>query len=519
MMMLIAGFISLLYGVVDSYIEQSIGILPLAVFVAGLCLLVIVFWKKGGVHFSSFDLGQFKKIVFVVTSVVCCCGLWLGINYFAYKLPWQWDVTREKQHTLSMSTVDLVKNMDKEVKLTALFVGDAPKYLEDLFKEYTKTSHGKVTGEIVDPVEQISYAAQFGNVINAQEHKVIIVSGKQRREVDFTKTSLSEEQLTNAILRVMRPMGYAYFLTGHGELNIENKEGQGLSILAQLLDSNNFSSKDLMLGVARKVPLDCSVLIIAGPKSNLTKQEDQLIKEYLKKGGRVLFLVENVIVTTLDKPLRSEELHMNPSMNEILNDWGINVEEDVVVDLANHVGEDVGSPATKNYIKHKAITEGLDYTFYVRPRSISVLNDRRSTIKLAPIVLTASSKEKSWGETNRMLQVHYDEGVDTPGPVPIAYAAWEGKQQDGLSDMRLIVFTDADFLSNEYIEQYNNAKMGLNVINWLAETDYKVLVHQKNIKVERLDLTSKQKRIVASILFLMPVFIAFVGMVVWMKGR
>ena len=133
-----------------------------------------------------------------------------------------------------------------------------------------------------------------------------------------------------------------------------------------------------------------------------------------------MFLIENVIVTTPDNPLTMEEFGKNPSLNEILNLWGLNVNADVVVDLVNHVGEDVGSPATKNYGKHKALTEGLDYTFYLRPRSISVLSNVRSTIKQAPIVMTAS-KEQSWGETDRTLRVHFDEIVDTPGPVPIAY--------------------------------------------------------------------------------------------------
>lgn len=194
----------------------------------------------------------------------------------------------------------------------------------------------------------------------------------------------------------------------------------------------------------------------------------------------------------------------------------MNVGTDIVVDLNSHVGDDVGSPATKNYMLHKAITEGLDYTFYVRPRSISVLKDRRPVIKLAPIVMTAS-KGKSWGETNRTLDVHFDEGVDTPGPVAISYVIFEEKKADERSDTRIIVFTDADFLTNAYLNQYSNAAMGLNIVNWLSELDYHVFLDQKEIKVERLDLTSKQRRMIVSILFLIPIFIALCGMLVWLR--
>ncbi|MBF0505094.1 MAG: GldG family protein [Candidatus Omnitrophica bacterium] len=467
---------------------------------------------------NPWNFFQFKKAAFVFVCVVLSFCLWLGINYFAYLLPWQWDVTRAKQHTLRAGTCAVIKNLKQDVKLTAFFAGSPPKYLEDLFKEYTKVSHGKITTEIIDPIEQIGYAAQFGNVINVKEHKVFVSSGRQKKEIDFTESPLSQEQLTNAIVRVNEGKRRVYFLTGHGEYDIESKDDQGLNTLTRLLDSNNFESSRLMLAVAGEIPKDCSVLIIAGPRNYLTKQENEIIEAYLEKGGRALFLVENVIVTTPDKPLTPEEVGKNPSLNEILNQWGLYVEADVVVDLVSHAGQDVGSPATKNYVKHEALTKGLDYTFYVRPRSISVLKEHRSTIKLAPIVLTASTKE-SWGESDRTLKVHFDETKDRPGPVPIAYVVFEDKKTGDLADTRLIVFTDADFLSNAYIDQYSNAQIGLNVINWLAQTDYKVFVDQEKIKVERLDLTSQQKHIIALILFFMPVLIALAGIMVWLKSR
>ena len=167
-------------------------------------------------------------------------------------------------------------------------------------------------------------------------------------------------------------------------------------------------------------------------------------------------------------------------------------------------------------MRHKAITAGLDYTFYVRPRSIAVLEERRATIKLAPIVLTAS-KEKSWAETNGTLDIHFDEGVDRPGPVPISFVIWEVMEEGEASDTRIIAFTDADFLTNVYINQYSNAEMGLNIVNWLSELDYTVFLDKKEIKVERLDLISKQRRMITAILFLMPLFTAAGGILVWMR--
>jgi ABC-type uncharacterized transport system involved in gliding motility auxiliary subunit len=87
------------------------------------------------------------------------------------------------------------------------------------------------------------------------------------------------------------------------------------------------------------------------------------------------------------------------------------------------------------------------------------------------------------------------------------------------SGTRIIVFTDADFLTNVFINQYSNAEMGLNVINWLSELDYRVFLDQKEITVERFDLTSKQKRIIVIILFLMPLLVATTGIMIWLRQK
>lgn len=93
------------------------------------------------------------------------------------------------------------------------------------------------------------------------------------------------------------------------------------------------------------------------------------------------------------------------------------------------------------------------------------------------------------------------------------------KKTNQLIRARIVVFTDVDFLSNAFIDKYSNAEMGLNVIRWLSDLDYRIFVDRKDIKVERLDLTSKQKRMVAVILFVIPLLIAAGGIMTWLKQK
>jgi ABC-type uncharacterized transport system involved in gliding motility auxiliary subunit len=514
------ALISLSAGAAYFYIEQQLDLLTLVLLsLGGISLLTYLYASfKTQRLLSKSNLSRWKLTLFTL-GVAGLCGVFLlGSNYLAFSSSVRWDVTKNKQHTLTANTLAFVENLQQAVSLTAFFVGSPPKYLQDTFSEYERVSKGLISTEIIDPVEQIAYAAKFGNVVNGDERKVIVQSGSNRKDVDFSKSSLSEEKIANAIASVTRAQKQVCFLIGHQELSISNDENEGLSKFSQLLASNNITSKELMLGISKQIPESCDLLIIAGPKTKLTVEETITISEFLKTGGDALFLIEHTVVSSPETPLTEIQQHQNPSLNNILNQWGLNVQSDIVVDLSNHVGGDAGSPATKNYGKHKAITDGLDYTFYIRPRSIQLLEERRPSIKYAPIVSTASA-EQSWAETNRNLDVLFNPGEDTPGPVVISYVLFEPKEAEESSDTRIIVFTDADFLSNVYVDQYSNAQMGLNVVNWLAELDYKVFLEQKDIEVERLDLTSKQRRQLLVVLFLMPFLIAMGGLLVWRRRK
>ena len=524
------GLLSFVIGLSLFYIEQQLSYLAGTFAIMGSIVFFVLFSLIIRDSFGQnqvtgwvglFSYKRWKKLV-IVFCIVTGSLAFIGVShYLANDSDLRWDVTQDKQHTLSSSTVEYVSTLTNEVQLTAFHVGMPPKYLLDLFKEYERVSANVIKTEIVDPVEQIAYAAKFGNAINADERKVIVQSGDNRKDVDFSLSTLSEEKLTNAIASVSRAPRTVYFLTGHGEYSSSSEAFSGLSKFKQLLSDNNIVSKTLMLGISQSIPVDCDVLIIAGPKTQLSQNEETIISDYLIKGGDALFLIEHTMITTPDKPLSPEQLQKNPSLNVILNQWGLDVQSDIVVDLTNHIGDDVGSPATKNYQRHKALTEGLDYTFYVRPRSIRVLPQRRTTIKNAIIAATAST-ENSWAETNRTLDIQFDPSTDTAGPVAFSYVVIEEKNQQQtykLSDTRLIVFTDADFLSNVYINQYSNAQMGLNLVSWLAELDYKTFISPKVINVERLDLTSKQQRQVLVILFLMPFLLVIVGLVVWLRTK
>ena len=106
---------------------------------------------------------------FFAATVVILAGVTAGINYLAYRYELRWDVTRARQHTLSQYTTEILRDLNARVEVTTFHVGMPPKYLEDLFQEYERVAGSKIKTAIFDPLVDIGYAAQFGNVISGQE--------------------------------------------------------------------------------------------------------------------------------------------------------------------------------------------------------------------------------------------------------------------------------------------------------------------------------------------------------------
>tara|TARA_B110000116_G_scaffold271929_2_gene294366 strand:- start:1992 stop:3539 length:1548 start_codon:yes stop_codon:yes gene_type:complete len=501
------AMLTVLLGAATWYVSQHFSAAVIALLLLGGSLLLlgaICRSQHSTLHQRAPVWGKRLVIIIMVLGTVI---LWSGTNYLANSHSARWDVTAHQLHTLSPATIEYIGALEQPVQLTSFYVGQPPQYLRDVLKEYERISAGLISTEIVDPIADIGYAAKFGNLVSGSERKVIVQSAGERKDVDFSEAALSEIDLTHAIASVTRAPTQACFLVGHSEYSLLNEDNSGLSIYAQLLATNNIRTQELMLGVGQVVPEDCDLVVVAAAANDLTAQESAAINTYLDAGGDALFFIEQTTAKS-----------HNSALNAILNHWGLAIQADIVVDFNSHVGGDIGSPATKNYGHHKAITEGLDYTFYVHPRSIRILDQRRTSIKYAPIVSTASAVN-SWAEANVSVEPVFDKGVDTPGPVPIAYVLLEEKTAKETSDTRIIVFTDIDFLTNIYIEQYSNAQMGLNITNWLAATDAPVYLNEKNIQVDRLDLTSIERRQVLAILVCMPLFFAIAGIMVWLRLR
>lgn len=126
---------------------------------------------------------------------------------------------------------------------------------------------------------------------------------------------------------------------------------------------------------------------------------------------------------------------------------------------------------------------------------------------------------EGWGETNLSALAEVERGPqDVAGPVPLGVAA--EAQRNG-KKMRLVVFGDADFATNQLIQA--NAPNGFllsNALNWLVERETLLAIPPRKTEQVRLNLTKEQSwTIYALALLLLPSLAAIAGIVVWSRRR
>jgi ABC-type uncharacterized transport system involved in gliding motility auxiliary subunit len=478
----------------------------------------------GGALLLFYLAFNFKEVLAFITSrgalqtanALVMCVLVLGllgfINYLAGKHAWRQDTTAAKQFSLSDQTKKILGALKEDLRITAFYQAQEQDRIADRFKEFAAVTP-KFKYEFVDPDKKPDMARRYG--VTAYNTTVVSYRGQ-----DEKITTATEEDLTNAIIKVTRDKKKKiYFTTNHGEKAIDSEERLGMSSAQKSIKDKNYEIGAVSLIDTTGVPNDCSVLVIAGAQTEFLPPELEKVKKYLSKGGAALFMLDADLMAS--SPL--------PSFSELLKDYGIQPDNDMVLDFSG-IGQLFGAgpdmPVVTGYSKH-AITEkfGSFMTAYPSARSLTVMSEKPSGVTVDAF---ASTSGNSWGETNaeelRSGRVSPNVPPDRRGPLPLAVAATKSAAADGStngsSSSRLVVFGDSDFAANYLFGFQKNGDLFMNVISWLAEEEDLIAIPPKNPEDRRISLTASNSKIIMLVsLFLLPLAAFGAAIAVYVKRR
>jgi hypothetical protein len=499
--------------------------------------------------FQSFRAARWIRTINLVLQGILFFTLVCGINYLAVYFPWRFDLTHLHSHSLSAETRSYLKQLAQPVKIYVTLpkakdsddsaIAQAYRDLTDLLREYVFATEsnpvGRVTFECIDVYQRGLEAKELDL---AYPGPTLVKCGEKRRlvgpdelyhiEKGEKKAFLGEQAITAAILDVSNPKkNVIYFLTGHGEMDVNNSSpDRGLSSLATELRMRNFDVASLDL-TTRRVPDDATLIISAGQQNRYSAAEEEQLRKYLStststRPGRMMLFIPPAL------PVNEQQ--EATGLENLLYDWGVLADDVVVYDTdAASISDTndliLNAFSDKHEITQQFISNQITVRFGVS-RSVRVNPSRTNDESLTVTRLIGTNSETAWGERSYRSRPHYDLGVDMPAKaLGFAVASERVTAKDkslpySVQAGRLVVFSCADFISNNRLGNPGNLTLVLSSINWLVGRDAQLNVAARPI--EKFQLTLNQKELLRlrySLWFGLPSAAALLGLIVYWTRR
>ncbi len=446
-----------------------------------------------------------------VISVFIALAVWVLILLISNNNSHPFDITKNGRYTLAPQSKQAVTSLTTPVKVYAFNDEKSKAKSEELLKRYSNVDSAKFTYEVVDPIKKPLLAKKFGIRMRG-EGAIEIKEGKGRTE---RLSGISEEEITAALLKLQRNATYkAYFLTGHGERDLNQSEAIGMSQLRADLVKEGFVVEPLSLTATPKIPADTNLLVLAGPTQAMLPGEQKLVKDYLDNYGRLLLMYE---AETPD------------SYTELVKPYGIETTGNIILDQASELLKaepvyavglhyDSGHIITKDikiqsmFMLARALKVAATAPAGVIDTVLITTNPSPPTaleVPLADVIGQATlkidpSKIKP-SVANLAIAAEKKEEAPKASPTPVPDQAKNTRQ------VRVVAVADADALSNQlYIV---NKDFALNSFNWLAANDTAISIRPKDELAQPLNMSGQeQTKMGFLVVLLLPCLIVGVGL-------
>ncbi len=294
------------------------------------------------------------------------------INYLASIFHTRIDLTKEKRYTLSNATKNIVKQLDSDVEVDVFLRGDFPAGFRKLanttdeFLQLLKDQNGsRIHYRFVSPQDEIpgtsrtyeDTLASLGAVpINltvqvkaGQENKrvypVALVRYKDRealvdlysggrRMITAVEMNSAEALMEYQFARTLNN------LTSTDKPLIGYSVGNGEQTDARTIDLQQVLHKDYLLNIIdinkqAYIPDTFKVLMIVKPTRQFTEEEKLKIDQYVMRGGKLLFFIDNLIAEQDSLRFKPEIVAYDRNLNltDLLFRYGVRINPSLVMDL------------------------------------------------------------------------------------------------------------------------------------------------------------------------------------------
>lgn len=472
------------------------------------------------------------KACFGILSLIIILAILVGLYIISINFPIRFDLTQNKSYTVSQQTMDVISRIDSPLSIVVLRSPSTDPTSADwrsdlLLDQYQRLSK-HITVEYINPIEKPSAKSKY----QMTQVGEIIFSYGQSKQVrvyrkDLTTQSkvtseplfVGEEKFTQAIYTLLEQESYVvYFTVGHGERQLQDRGGEGLSYVKTYLENENYKVRDLNI-ILENIPTDASLIVIASPVETFSDFEIEKLNNYVKTGGKLLVLYDSFM----------DRSNFNSNLDVFLSDWGFKTKNDYIIDPVSSVVIPVN--VVPQYTAHpitQTLKEGNVFACLVVARSI-LSGESKYSGSFENIITTSPQGYGKEEATFDLSRARFNPRTDIAGPVPLAIAGTydiEGRDVPA----RIVVFGDATFALNAYINPEQgqsvdvafagNKDLFMNTVAYLLEARQKITIRPKEASIKNLTLTTTQTNFIRYVAQIgLPCLFGILGILIWFLRR
>ncbi|MCX7977912.1 MAG: GldG family protein [Bdellovibrionaceae bacterium] len=425
------------------------------------------------------------------------------INILAVRKYKVWDFSEAKQNSLSEQSVQIAKSLKEDLRVRFFYKKGAEgndqnrRAFRELLQRYQDVND-KISLDFIEVDERPDLASEYG--VTKGSGVVFIDYRGRRNRVE----NIEEQAITNAMIKVTRERDYkVYFTEGHGELDLSDaKDPAGGNALKMMLENNSYVVTTHPLITNQKIPEDADVLVIAGPRQTFSDGEITGLKEYLKRGGRLVLALEP---------------GANTGLEALLKDAGLSLGNNYVLNLVNtYFGKGInqGPTVATNFSTVHEITKPFG-----RSQAVTFLYPQAILRDKIPDGLTAEDLVKTDAESAAFPSLRIT-GEGKQGPHTLAMLVegqWPGSTENK-KKARVLVIGDADFISNRMLFRNLNRDLFLNTLASLTDSHELVSIAPREVSATQLVLTPTKFSLYLWI-FIIPFPFLLLGTSAWLWVR
>lgn len=487
---------------------------------------------------TLYDLNALLQVAMVLGIVVMANHLAWRKSERAWWMP-KWDWTADGIHTFSKQTDQTMRRLSrrkKPVQVTAFFLNPRGNSNQErlmrahrdeirrLLERYAQRSDN-FAYKLVDPEAEPLLAKQYevniqGTIVlETEDRKLEVIAselftgnprfGQKRR---FKGEQVITSKLLDLLDGTKRTV---YFLVGHRERDPDKSDPEGYSLVRQGLEVEGIRIAKINLLIQDTIPDDCSALVVAGPRQDLTEHEIKIIRRYLDARRPALFMVDAA--------------PFHPRLAQLLHGYGVKLLPNIVIEPSpdHHLaGRPIMPIADLNghAITNPLIEDGMRVVFH----EATALENSPLARAAYDVRTILQSSATAWGETdlaNVSGGVQQDPG-DIPAPLSLAFAisseigSNDGEDQKPSDELRMAVHGDSDYLTNANLPYPGNYDFFVNTLAWLTRDTDRITIRPKEFTERRAEIPDRdESRIWFGLIFGLPSIFLGLGFAVFWQRR